>query len=149
MSKPIHPAALLRARDRNGTRRALPPNTVRLRLGSQRGCPLGRLGRDWTAGFHPGAEAAIDMTAIYEPCLLCGLGRHGRTLAIGTIEDDSLARCGSQLVEQAARRDPLSEIRIGHVDRVGNDPVTLTLGAVAQVDERRPVGRRAPGPSRS
>src|SRR3546814_16415828 len=75
------------------------------------------------------------MTAIDEPCLLSGLNGHRRPFAIGTIEDESLARCSSQLVECAAWCELLFEIRIGSVDRAGNHPVTLTLGAVAEVDE--------------
>ena len=106
--------------------------------------------------LSPGVKPALDVAGGRDPCGLSRLHRHGRSLSIGTIEHNPLARCGRKLMEHPAFADMLSQIRIGRVQRARNAPVLLPFSALPEInkDHIRPIeqgnsrfGRHGPAPS--
>ena len=71
-----------------------------------------------------------------EAGVLRRLHRHGRALAERAVEHHALAGRRRQFVQHAAGADILRQIRIGRMQRAGNDAVLLALAFLAQIDDR-------------
>src|SRR3954465_12908794 len=106
--------------------------------------------------LSPGVKPALDVAGGRDPCGLSRLHRHGRSLPIGTIEHNPLARCCREFMEHPAFADMLPQIRIGSVQRTRNAPVLLPFSALPEInkDYVRSVeqgnscfGRHGPAPS--
>src|SRR4051794_28632543 len=106
--------------------------------------------------FSPGVKPALDVAGGRDPCGFSRLPPPGRSLSIGTIEHNPLARCCRKLMEHPAFADMLPQIRIGSVQRARNAPVLLPFSALPQIDKDhiRPIeqgksrfGRHGPAPS--
>jgi len=67
--------------------------------------------------------------------VLGGLDRHRGALAVGAVEEETLAGRERQGVERAAGADAVLEAGVSDVQRAGDRAVPFALGALAQVDD--------------
>src|SRR3546814_7842503 len=96
------------------------------------------------ARLVPGVDSADHVTDVAEAQFLRGPHRQRRALTIGAVEDQLPPRRGCHLTQQATRLDEAVELRVGRVDRAGDDAVAHPLAVLAQVDEHAIRDRTSP-----